>query len=397
MLPEKMLELGLCRSAIRELFEYGKKRAEEIGKENVFDFSIGNPSIPAPECLIDTLRELLEKEDPISLHGYSSAQGDAGVRAAIAEQLNRDYGAGLSGDNIYMTCGAAASLCISLRAVLLPGEEVIGFAPYFPEYKVFVEGQGGVFRAIEADRENLQIDFDKLEKAVTEKTKAVIINSPNNPSGVVYSRETLEKLAEVLTGKQREYDREIYLLSDEPYRELVYDKETKVPYVPGIYPNTIICYSYSKSLSLPGERIGYIAVPSSVADSGNVYASVCGAGRSLGYVCAPTLFQKAAGICTGKTADIDIYRKNRDLLYGGLNKIGYECVRPDGAFYLFVKALEEDSEAFCERAKKYELLLVPGDSFGCKGYVRVSYCVATETIERAMGAFERLFESYNTK
>ncbi|MDE7295041.1 MAG: pyridoxal phosphate-dependent aminotransferase [Oscillospiraceae bacterium] len=394
MLPENMLKLGLNRSAIRELFEYGKKRSEEIGKENVFDFSIGNPSIPAPECLTKALKELLENEDPVLLHGYSSAQGDAGVRAAIAKQLNEDYGAGLSADNLYMTCGAAASLCISLKAVLLPGEEVLTFAPHFPEYKVFAEGQGGVFKAIEADREHFQIDFEKLEKAVTEKTRAVIINSPNNPSGVVYSRETLEKLAALLRHKQEEYKREIYLISDEPYRELVYDKETEVPYVPAIYANTLVCYSYSKSLSLPGERIGYIAVPDSVKDSRNVYASVCGAGRALGYVCAPTLFQKAAAMCTGKTADIDVYRKNRDMLYGGLKNIGYECVKPDGAFYLFVKALEENAEAFCENAKKYELLLVPGDSFGCTGYVRVSYCVAPETIERALPAFGKLFEEY---
>lgn len=394
MLPENTLNLGLNRSAIRELFEYGKKRAGEIGAENVFDFSIGNPSIPAPLCLKNALTELLEKEDPVALHGYSSAQGDPRVRAAIANQLSRNYGAELSADDIYMTCGAAASLCISLKAVLLPGEEVIAFAPFFPEYKVFTEGQGGVFRAIEADREHFQIDFEKLEKAVTEKTRAVIINSPNNPSGVVYSRETLKRLGEVLEKKERELDREIYLISDEPYRELVYDKETEVTYVPGIYRNTLVCYSYSKSLSLPGERIGYIAVPGCVKDSRNVYASVCGAGRALGYVCAPTLFQRAAAMCTGQTADIDIYRKNRDLLYGGLREIGYDCVKPEGAFYIFVKALEENAEIFCENAKRYELLIVPGDSFGCPGYVRVSYCVAHETIERALPAFRKLFEEY---
>lgn len=394
MLPQKPLALGLNRSAIRELFEYGKKRAKEIGEENIFDFSIGNPSIPTPDCLKEALISLIETEDPVKLHGYSSAQGDPQVRKAIAEHLCSSLGAKLSADNIYMTCGAAASLCISLRAVLLPGEEVIGFAPYFPEYKVFAEGQGGVFKAIEPDRSNFQIDFEKLSAAVNEKTRAVIINSPNNPSGTVYSEATIKKLADILSEKQREYGREIYLIADEPYRELVYDDNVTVPYVPAFYDNTIVCYSYSKSLSLPGERIGYIAVPDSVADSRNVYASVCGAGRELGYVCAPTLFQRAVAMCTGKTSDVDIYRKNRDALYSGLREIGYECVRPDGAFYLFVKAPEDSSEHFCERAKAYELLIVPGDSFGCPGYVRVSYCVAEDTIRRAMPAFRKLYEEY---
>lgn len=394
MLPQKPLALGLNRSAIRELFEYGKKRAKEIGEENIFDFSIGNPSIPTPDCLKEALISLIETEDPVKLHGYSSAQGDPEVRKAIADHLCSSLGAKLSADNIYMTCGAAASLCISLRAVLLPGEEVIGFAPYFPEYKVFAEGQGGVFKAIEPDRSSFQIDFEKLAAAVTEKTRAVIINSPNNPSGAVYSEATIKKLADILGEKQREYGREIYLIADEPYRELVYDDNVTVPYVPAFYDNTIVCYSYSKSLSLPGERIGYIAVPDSVTDSRNVYASVCGAGRELGYVCAPTLFQRAVAMCTGKTSDVDIYRKNRDALYSGLREIGYECVRPDGAFYLFVKAPEDSSEHFCERAKAYELLIVPGDSFGCPGYVRVSYCVAEDTIRRAMPAFRKLYEEY---
>lgn len=392
MLPQNTLALGLNRSAIRELFEYGKKRAGEIGAENIFDFSIGNPSIPAPDCLREALVSLIENEDPVALHSYSSAQGDPGVRKAIADHLCSACGAELTADNIYMTCGAAASLCITLKAVLLPGEEVIGFAPYFPEYKVFVEGQGGVFKAVEPDRPSFQIDFQKLSAAVNEKTRAVIINSPNNPSGVVYSEETIKKLSDILNKKQAEYGREIYLIADEPYRELVYD--VKVPYVPAFYDNTIVCYSYSKSLSLPGERIGYIAVPDSVTESRKVYASVCGAGRALGYVCAPTLFQRAVAMCAGKTADISAYRKNRDALYGGLSEIGYECVKPDGAFYLFVKALEDSSENFCERAKTHELLIVPGDSFGCPGYVRVSYCVAADTIERSMPAFKKLFEEY---
>lgn len=394
MLPQDTLALGLKRSAIRELFEYGKKRKAEIGEDKVFDFSIGNPSIPAPDCLNETIRELIATKDAVTLHGYSSAQGDAEVRQTIADYLNSVHGTSLNGDNFYMTCGAAASLCISLRAVLLQGEEVIAFAPHFPEYKVYVEGQGGKFKVIPADTESFQIDFGKLEQAINSSTRAVIINSPNNPSGAVYSENTIKRLAEVLERKSKEYDRQIYLISDEPYRELVYDNNTVVPFVPKYYNNTLVCYSYSKSLSLPGERIGYIIVPDSVDDNRNVYASVCGAGRVLGYVCAPTLFQFVVARCVGKTADISVYKKNRDLLYGGLTDIGYECVRPDGAFYLFVKALEEDAEAFCKKALGHELLLVSGNGFNCPGYVRVSYCVATETIENALPAFKSLYEDY---
>lgn len=394
MLPQEPLALGLKRSAIRELFEYGKKRKSEIGDDKVFDFSIGNPSIPAPECINDAVKELIETADPVVLHGYSSAQGDANVRKTIAEYLNKTHGTSFSADNLYMTCGAAASLCITLRAVLLKDEEVITFAPFFPEYKVFVEGQGGKLNVIPVDTNGFRLDFDKFEKAINSNTKAVIINSPNNPSGVVYSEDTIKKLAEILNKKSAEYGHEIYLISDEPYRELVYDKDTFVPFVTKYYNNTIVCYSYSKSLSLPGERIGYILVPDEVTDSKNVYASVCGAGRVLGYVCAPTLFQQVVAKCVGKTGDISQYKKNRDLLYGGLTELGYDCVKPDGAFYLFVKAPEADANAFCEKAKKHELLLVAGDGFGCPGYVRISYCVATETIENSMPAFKALMEEY---
>lgn len=394
MLPQNILSLGTTRSAIRELFEYGKKRKAEIGEDKVFDFSIGNPSIPAPDCLKTAINELLETEDAVTLHGYSSAQGDASVRNTIAEYLNSVHGTAFTGDNLYMTCGAAASLCISLRALLIPDEEVITFAPYFPEYKVFTEGQGGHLTVIPADTKSFQIDFDKLEAAINGNTKAVIINSPNNPSGVVYSEETIKKLAEVLEKKSAELGREIYLIADEPYRELVYDDSITVPFITKYYKNTIVCYSYSKSLSLPGERIGYILVPDEVTDSRLVYASVCGAGRSLGYVCAPTLFQHVAARCVGKTADISVYKKNRDLLYNGLTELGYDCVKPDGAFYLFVKALEDDANSFCEKAKNHELLLVSGDGFGCPGYVRISYCVATETIINSMPAFRALAEDY---
>ena len=395
MLPQDTLALGTKRSAIRELFEYGKKRKAEIGDDKVFDFSIGNPSIPAPDCLKEAIADLIENENAVVLHGYSSAQGDAEVRKTIADHLNKLHGTSFNADNLYMTCGAAASLCISLRAILLKDEEVITFAPYFPEYKVFAEGQGGKLTVIPADTKSFQIDFEKFEKAINANTRAVIINSPNNPSGVVYSEATIKKLADVLTKKSAELNKEIYLIADEPYRELVYDASTVVPYVTKYYKNTLVCYSYSKSLSLPGERIGYIVVPDEMDDSKNVYASVCGAGRALGYVCAPTLFQHVVARCVDKTSDISVYKKNRDLLYNGLTEIGYECVKPDGAFYLFVKTPEENSVAFCEKAKAHELLLVAGDGFGCSGYVRISYCVATETIENSMPAFKALFDEYS--
>lgn len=394
MLPKEPLALGLKRSAIRELFEYGKKRKAEIGDDKVFDFSIGNPSIPAPECLKEAIGELLETADPVLLHGYSSAQGDAGVRKTIADHLNSLHGTHFNADNLYMTCGAAASLCISLRAVLLPGEEVITFAPFFPEYKVFTEGQGGTLTVIPPDTKNFQIDFDKLLCALNPNTRAVIVNSPNNPSGVVYSEDTIKQLASVLEAKSAEYKKTIYLIADEPYRELVYDKKTTVPFVTKFYKNTLVCYSYSKSLSLPGERIGYIVVPDEVDEGKNLYASVCGAGRALGYVCAPTLFQQVVAKCVDKTSDISVYKKNRDLLYNGLTELGYDCVKPDGAFYLFAKALEPDSNAFCEKAKEHELLIVAGDGFGCPGYVRISYCVATETITNSLPAFKALAADY---
>lgn len=393
MLPQDTLALGTRRSAIRELFEYGKKRKAEIGDDKVFDFSIGNPSIPAPECLNEAIKELLDTQSAVLLHGYSSAQGDAGVRATIAEHLNELHGTHFNADNLYMTCGAAASLCISLRALLLKDEEVIAFAPFFPEYVVFIEGQGGKVKVV-PPMSDFQPDLECFERSINSNTRAVIINSPNNPSGVVYSEKTLKAIADVLTKKSAEFNREIYLIADEPYRELVYDKETVVPFVSKYYKKTLVCYSYSKSLSLPGERIGYIVVPDEVDDSRNVYASVCGAGRALGYVCAPTLFQQVVAKCVDKTADIMIYKENRDLLYNGLKELGYDCVKPDGAFYLFVKALESDAGAFCEKAKNHELLIVPGDGFYCPGYVRISYCVAQETIINSLPAFKALAEDY---
>lgn len=395
MINEGMQTLGSVRSVIRELFEYGRKRKAEIGEENVFDFSLGNPSIPAPQKVTDTLRALLS-QDPVSLHGYTSAQGALPVRQAMAESINRRFGRKMTPELIYMTCGAAASLTISLHALCLPGDEVVAFAPFFPEYKVFAEGAGAKFVAVPPCEPDFQIDFDAFRAALCEKTKAVIVNSPNNPSGVVLTEETVKKLASILREAEETYGHEIYLLADEPYRELVYGG-VQVPYLMNSYKDTLVCYSYSKSLSLPGERIGYIAVCEEMETAAAVYAAVCGAGRALGYVCAPSLFQLVAAACVEETSDISEYEKNRDLLCSSLTSYGYTCVKPDGAFYLFVKAMEADAGAFCERAKKKELLLVPADSFGCPGYVRISYCVTRAQIERSLPAFRALAEEYRGK
>lgn len=392
---ESMYQLGSVRSAIRELFEYGKKRAEIVGRENVYDFSIGNPSIPAPQIVNDTIKELVTNYDSVELHGYTSAQGDAKTRAAIAEFLNNTHGTNFTGDNFYMTMGAAASLSICFHALTSDVyDEFIAIAPYFPEYKVFVNAAGAKLVEVPADTEHFQIDFAALEERINEHTRAVIINSPNNPSGTVYSEETIEKLADLLDRKSKEIGRPIFIISDEPYREIVYDG-IKVPFVTKYYDNTLVCYSYSKSLSLPGERIGYVLVPDEVYDKNELYAAVCGAGRALGYVCAPSLFQKMIIRCQGATGDISAYKKNRDLLYEGLTNIGYKCFKPDGAFYMFVKALEDDSNAFCEKAKEEDVLIVAADGFGCPGWVRISYCVDEEMIKRSMPAFERIYNKYN--
>ena len=392
---ESMYQLGSVRSAIRELFEYGKKRAEIVGRENVYDFSIGNPSIPAPQIVNDTIKELVTNYDSVELHGYTSAQGDAKTRAAIAEFLNNTHGTNFTGDNFYMTMGAAASLSICFHALTSDVyDEFIAIAPYFPEYNVFVNAAGAKLVEVPADTEHFQIDFAALEERINEHTRAVIINSPNNPSGTVYSEETIEKLADLLDGKSKEIGRPIFIISDEPYREIVYDG-IKVPFVTKYYDNTLVCYSYSKSLSLPGERIGYVLVPDEVYDKNELYAAVCGAGRALGYVCAPSLFQKMIIRCQGATGDISAYKKNRDLLYEGLTNIGYKCFKPDGAFYMFVKALEDDSNAFCEKAKEEDVLIVAADGFGCPGWVRISYCVDEEMIKRSMPAFERIYNKYN--
>ncbi len=393
MFSEKMVELGSRRSTIREIFEFGNKRAAQVGRENIFDFSLGNPNVPAPETVSDAIVRLVREEDAAALHGYTSAQGDAVARSRIAESINQAHGTHFTGDNLYMTVGAAASLCVCLKALAEEGDEFIAFAPYFPEYKIFVEGTGAAFRVVPADTDSFQINFEAFEERITPETKAVIVNSPNNPSGVVYSEETLLKLTALLKEKSGEYGHPIYLISDEPYREIAFDG-VKVPYLTRYYDNTFVCYSYSKSLSMPGERIGYIVVPDEMEGAREAYAAVCGAGRVLGYVCAPALFQRVAAECAGQTSDIAVYQRNRDLLYHALIGMGYSCVKPEGAFYLFPRSLEPDAYAFCEKAKSLDLLLVPGDDFDCPGHVRIAYCVKTEMIERSLAAFEKLAQMY---
>ena len=358
MYNKKMHHLGSVRSVIRELFEFGKKRAQEVGADKVYDFSLGNPSVPAPACVNEAIKDLVTNYPSTLLHGYTSAQGDLSVRKAIAEYVNERFNTKLNADSIYMTVGAAASLCITLRALNEGDDEFITVAPFFPEYTVFTEATGATLKVVPMKEDDFQIDLDAFEKAITPKTKGVILNSPNNPSGVVYTKETIIGATAILGDKQKEYGHPIYLISDEPYRELVYG-DVEVPYLMNYYDNTIVCYSYSKSLSLPGERIGYVALSDKLEDERGVYAAVCGAGRALGYVCAPSLMQRVVERCLRATPDIAEYKKNRDLIYNSLTEMGYTCIRPDGAFYLFVKALEEDANAFCDRAKELGLLIVP--------------------------------------
>lgn len=391
---EKMYELGSKRSAIRELFEYGKKQAAIIGAENVFDFSLGNPTVPSPDIVNETLKEIMNNNDSIAVHGYTSAQGDYETRDAIAKYLNNTYDTSFNADNFYMTMGAAASLSLCFKALTTSGDdEFITIAPFFPEYNVFVQSAGAKLTVVSPDTDDFQINFKELEEKINKHTKGVIINSPNNPSGAVYSKDTIIKLADLLKKKSEEYNTNIFIISDEPYREIVYDG-IEVPYVTKYYNNTLVCYSYSKSLSLPGERIGFVIVPDEAYENKQLYAAICGAGRALGYVCAPSIFQKMLVKCVGQTGDINIYKKNRDILYDGLTKLGYECYRPDGAFYMFVKALEDDADAFCEKAKQENILIVSANGFGCPGYVRIAYCVDEDMIKRSFKAFERLKARY---
>lgn len=392
MANQRMIALGENRSVIRDLFEYGNELKKTLGEDKVFDFSIGNPSIPAPEKVRRTLISLLVNTEPTALHGYSSAPGDMAVRKAVAESINRRFGTAEEAADIYMTCGAAASLTISLSALIEePGEEVVVIAPYFPEYKVFIETAGGTLVKVGAREEDFGPDLKEFASVLSEKTRAVILNSPNNPSGAVISEKDIVAIAALIAKKAEEVGHPIFIIADEPYRELVYGK-TRVPYIMNYYPNTVVCYSYSKSLSLPGERIGYIALCHEAEGREKLFAAICGAGRALGYVCAPVLFQKMLSECMEEVSDISCYQKNKDLLYPALCDMGYTCIKPEGAFYLFIKAPGGDDNAFCQMAKKHNILIVPSASFGLPGYMRISYCVSYKCIENSLPAFRRLAE-----
>ena len=384
--------LGANRSCIRELFEYGRARAAVVGPENVFDFSLGNPSIPAPPQVNEAVREILADTNPLLVHGYTSAVGDLEARAAISRDLNARFGADTAPEDFFLGCGAAPELTAVFRALAVPGGELLVQAPYFPEYLPFAREAGLIFRPIPADVPDFQIRLDALEAMLSPAAQAVLVNSPNNPSGVVYTRQTLTSLGKLLERKSREYGHPIYIISDEPYRELTYGAE--VPFLPLIYPNTVVCYSYSKSLSLPGERIGYVYVPRQAEDHRELYAAIAGAARSMGHVCAPSLWQKVVARCVGLRPDLDAYDRNRRKLYEGLTEMGYETARPDGAFYLFVKAPGGDAAAFSERAKKHDLLVVPGDGFGCPGYFRLCYAVSYDTICRSLPVFRAVLEEF---
>ena len=391
MLNETAYTLGSNRSCIRELFEYGRKQAAIVGPENVFDYSLGTPSIPSPPEVNQAIRDILADTDSLALHGYTSAVGDWETRKAISDDLNRRYGAQTHPEDFFLGCGAAPELVSVFRTLAVPGGEILAIAPYFPEYKPFAEESGLQFRVVPPDLPEFQINLTAVEAMLTPHTQALILNSPNNPSGVVYTRQTLQALAELLEKKAEAFGHPIYLISDEPYRELVYGG-VEVPFVPLIYRDTVICYSYSKSLSLPGERIGYVYVSAQAADSKKLYAAIAGAARGCGHVCAPSLWQKVIARCTHLRPDLESYDRNRKALYEGLTALGYEMAKPDGAFYLFVKAPGGDAAAFSEKAKQKNLLLVPGDDFGCPGYFRVCYCVSYDMIQRSLPIFAQLLQ-----
>lgn len=393
MVSEKMYELGTKKSTIRTIFEYGRKRAAEVGEENICDFSLGNPNVPAPEYIKQAVLDIMTELPPQAIHSYTVAAGNPEVRETLAKDINRRFGTDFTGANLFMVGGAAAAISICFKALAEDGDEFIALAPFFPEYRCFVESTGAKLVVVPAQTEDFQIDFDAFEKAVTPHTKGVIVNSPNNPSGVVYSEATIKKLAQILAAKEKEYGHPIFIIADEPYREIVYD-DVVVPYIPNYYDNTLVCYSYSKSFSLPGERIGYVVVPNKVADFGRVYGAIAGAGRVMTHVNAPSLWQLVVARCAGKPSNVEPYRRNSELLYKGLKEAGFTVLKPQGAFYLFPKCLEKDDYAFCERAKKYDLLLVPGTDFGCPGYFRASYCINYDTIKKSLPLFKKLAEEY---
>ena len=392
MLNEKAYALGANRSCIRDLFEYGCQRAAIVGRENVYDYSLGNPSIPSPKEVNETIVEILQDTDSLAVHGYTSAIGDYATRKAISDDLNTRYGTDTVPEEFFIGGGAAPELVSVLRAMSIPGGEVLAIAPYFPEYKPFAEEAGLTFKVVPADVPSFQIDLEALKKMITYNTQAIILNSPNNPSGVVYTRETIKALTRILSDKIMDYGHTIYLISDEPYRELTYGVEA--PWIPSIYKDTIVCYSYSKSLSLPGERIGYVYVPSMATESKRLYAAIAGAARAAGHVCAPSLWQKVIARCAHLRPDLEAYDRNRKALYEGLTAYGYEMAKPDGAFYLFIKAPGGDANAFSEAAKLKDLLVVPGDGFGCPGYFRICYCVSYEMIQKSLPVFGDLIKEF---
>ena len=393
MISKKMLDLGTKRSVIRDIFEYGNKLAKEIGAENVLDFSLGNPSTPAPREVANTIKYMVEGLSPKDYNSYTSSAGDTDTRLAVAKNLNKRFSTDYTDKNIFITCGASASLNIIFKAIIESDDEIIVNIPYFPEYKVFIEGQGGKPVFVKCS-ENLCLDISEIENKINENTKAILINSPNNPSGVIYPKENLSALTELLERKQNEYSHPIFLISDEPYRELVFTDE-KPEFLPNLYNNTLVAYSWSKSLSLPGERIGYILVPNKVKNHEDVFAAVGGAARVLGHVCAPSMFQYVVKSCVDVEPNIGVYRTNRNILFKELPEMGYKVANPDGAFYMFIKSPNNDGYDFCERAKKYHMLLVPGEGFGMKEYVRLSFCVETEKIEKSIDIFKKLISEYD--
>ena len=394
MISKKMEQMVANSSAIRAMFEEGNKMAEKYGAENVYDFSLGNPNVPAPKAVKEAIVSILESEDPVRLHGYTNSNaGYADVRQAVADSLNARFGTGFSEHNITMTVGAAGGLNVILKALLNPGDEVITFAPYFGEYRSYVSNFDGVLVEISPDTETFQPRLKEFEEKITEKTKAVIVNTPNNPTGVIYSEETIQRMAAILNAKQQEFGTDIYLISDEPYRELAYDK-TEVPYLTKYYDNTVVGYSFSKSLSLPGERIGYLVIPDEADGSEELITAAAIANRTIGCVNAPSLMQKVIAKCVDAEVDVAAYDKNRLALYNGLKECGFECIKPQGAFYLFVKSPVADEKAFCEAGKKYNILMVPGSSFACPGYVRLAYCVSYDTIINSLPEFKKLAEEF---
>ena len=396
MIADKMKSFVKNSSAIRAMFEEGKKMAEKYGAENVYDFSLGNPNVPAPVKVKEAIIEELEKEDPVMLHGYMSNSGYEDVRQAVAESLNQRFSTAFHENNIVMTVGAAGGLNVILKAILNPGDQVLVFAPYFGEYNSYVENYDGEVTVVSPNTETFQPNLTEMEEKITEKTKAVIVNSPNNPTGVVYSEATIKAMAEILAKKEQEFGTDIYLISDEPYRELAYDG-VEVPYLTKYYKDTIVGYSFSKSLSLPGERIGYLVIPDEAADAADLQSAANVATRILGFVNAPSLMQRAVAKCLDAKADVPYYDRNRNALYQGLKELGFSCIKPEGAFYLFVKSPVEDEQVFCQAAKKHHILIVPGSSFACPGYVRIAYCVAYETILNSMPGFAKLAEEFGVK